>query len=61
MAMKLGKHVYCEKPMAHSVHEARVMTRTAAETKVATQMGNQGHASNTLRRAVKLVQEGGAR
>ena len=58
MAMKLGKHVYCEKPMAHSVHEARVMTRTAAETKVATQMGNQGHAGKTLRHAVKLVQEG---
>ena len=57
-AMKLGKHVYCEKPMAHSVHAARMMTRAAAETNVATQMGNQGHAGKTLRRAVQLVQEG---
>jgi predicted dehydrogenase len=43
MAMKLGKHVYCEKPLAHEVFEARVMTQVAAETKVATQMGNQNH------------------
>ncbi len=58
MAMRLGKHVYCEKPMAHSIHESRLMTQVAAETKVATQMGNQGHAGANLRRAVKLVQAG---
>ncbi len=45
MAMKLGKHVYCEKPLTHSVYEARVMRETAARYKVATQMGNQGTAS----------------
>ncbi|HUR46237.1 MAG TPA: Gfo/Idh/MocA family oxidoreductase, partial [Candidatus Saccharimonadales bacterium] len=42
MAMKLGKHVYCQKPLTHSVYEARMMRQVAAETKVATQMGNQG-------------------
>ncbi len=44
-AMELGKHVYVEKPMAWSVHEARVLRETAARTKVVTQMGNQGHSS----------------
>ncbi len=44
-AMELGKHVYVEKPLAWSVHEARVLRETAERTKVATQMGNQGHSS----------------
>ncbi len=44
-AMELGKHVYVEKPLAWSVHEARVLRETAQRTKVATQMGNQGHSS----------------
>lgn len=43
-AMKLGKHVYCEKPLTRTVHEARVVAKTAREAKVATQMGNQGMA-----------------
>lgn len=43
MAMKLGKHVYVEKPLAHTVAEVRLLRRTAAEMGVATQMGNQGH------------------
>jgi predicted dehydrogenase len=43
-AMKLGKHVYCEKPLTRTVREARVVAQTARETKVATQMGNQGMA-----------------
>ena len=43
-AMKAGKHVYCEKPLTRSVHEARTVARIARETKVATQMGNQGMA-----------------
>jgi predicted dehydrogenase len=47
MAMKLGKHVYCEKPLTHSVYEARMMARTAAETKTVTQMG-QGYSGDTL-------------
>src|SRR5262245_32534936 len=42
MAMKMGKHVYCEKPLTHSVYEARVMRDVARKYKVATQMGNQG-------------------
>ncbi len=49
MAMKLGKHVYCEKPMAHTIYEARRMTQVARETGVVTQMGNQGHATEGLR------------
>ena len=48
-AMKMGKHVYCEKPMAHTIFEAREMARVARETGVVTQMGNQGHAGNGLR------------
>ncbi len=37
--MKMGKHLFCEKPLANSVHEARVMRQVARETGVATQMG----------------------
>src|SRR3954471_12613830 len=58
MAMKLGKHVYCQKPLTHSVYEARMMRKVAAETKVATQMGNQGSSESGLRRAVEVVQSG---
>src|SRR4051812_1379665 len=57
-AMKLGKHVYCEKPLTRTVYEARVMRETAARQKVVTQMGNQGSAENRLRRAVELVWAG---
>jgi len=57
-AMKLGKHVYCEKPLAHSVHEARVMRETYLKSNVATQMGTQIHASNNYRRVVELIQSG---
>ena len=41
-AMELGKHIYCQKPLAHSVYESRLLTKLAAKTGVATQMGNQG-------------------
>ncbi len=58
MAMKLGKHVYCEKPLTHSIYEARVMKETAEKMKVATQMGIQGHSYNGHRRAVELLQAG---
>ncbi len=57
-AMKLGKHVYCQKPLTHTVHEARVMREVAAKEKVCTQMGNQGSALNGLRRAVELIHAG---
>ncbi len=58
MAMKMGKHVLCEKPLAHNVREARIMRETAVKCKVATQMGNQGTASEAFRRAVELIQAG---
>jgi predicted dehydrogenase len=54
-AMKLGKHVYCEKPLAHSIWEVREMARVAADTRVATQMGTQGHAFEGTRRAVDTM------
>ena len=56
--MKMGKHVYCEKPLTHNIQEARLLNRTATEYKVTTQMGNQGTASNAFRRAVELIQAG---
>lgn len=58
MAIKAGKHVYCQKPLTHSVHEARALREAAAKYKVATQMGNQGSAENGLRRAVEIIQAG---
>jgi hypothetical protein len=57
-AIKLGKHVYCQKPLTHDVFEARALRQLAKEHNVATQMGNQGSASDTLRRAVEIVQAG---
>ncbi len=57
-AMRLGKHVYCEKPLAHSIWEVREMARVAAETKLATQMGTQGHAFEGTRRAVEVIRAG---
>jgi predicted dehydrogenase len=58
MAMKLGKHVYCQKPLTHDVYEARMMKETAAKHKVATQMGNQGTTEDNLRRAVEIIRAG---
>jgi predicted dehydrogenase len=58
MAMKMGKHVYVQKPLTHDVWEARTLRETAAKMKVCTQMGNQGTASNGLRRAVEIVRAG---
>ncbi len=53
-----GKHVYVEKPMAHSIEEARTMTRVAKETGLVTQMGNQGHAGEGLRAWREWLQAG---
>ncbi|HEV2211583.1 MAG TPA: Gfo/Idh/MocA family oxidoreductase [Verrucomicrobiae bacterium] len=58
MAIKMGKHVYCQKPLTHDVFEARTLRDLARKYKVATQMGNQGSASDGLRRAVEVVQAG---
>jgi len=58
MAMKMRKHVYCEKPLTHSIYEARMMCETARRHKVATQMGNQGTASSGLRESVEVIRSG---
>lgn len=54
-AIRLGKHVYCEKPLTHTVWEARQLAQVAREHKVATQMGNQGQASEETRRLCELI------
>ncbi|HLF94177.1 MAG TPA: Gfo/Idh/MocA family oxidoreductase [Planctomycetota bacterium] len=58
MAMRLGKAVYTEKPMAHTVAEVRLMTELARKHKVATQMGTQIHAGDNYRRVVEKIQGG---
>ena len=58
MAMRLGKHVYCQKPLTHSVWEARLMRETAREKGVCTQMGNQGTADPGFRRGVEVIRAG---
>ena len=57
-AMRLGKHVYVQKPLTYTVHEARVLRQTAQETGVVTQMGNQGHSSDDARRINEWIQAG---
>lgn len=57
-AMQLGKAVYLEKPMAHTIWEVRQLTKLAAEKKVPTQLGVQRHTLPALRRAVELVRAG---
>ena len=57
-AMKHGLHVYCEKPLTQTVHEARAMTQAAAESKVVTQMGTQSSGEPRNMRIVELVQSG---
>ncbi len=58
MALRMGKHVYCEKPLTHTVHEARVLRELAAKHKCITQMGTQIHAEDNYRRVVELIQTG---
>jgi len=57
-AMKLGKHVYVQKPLTHTVAEARLLTNTAREMGVATQMGNQGHCGDGVRDMCEMVWDG---
>jgi predicted dehydrogenase len=57
-ALKRGLHVYCEKPLTHTVAEARQMAQLAAEKKVATQMGTQNHEHPGYLRLVELIQSG---
>jgi len=57
-AMLMGKHVYCEKPLAHSAWECRELTKLAKKMDVATQLGNQRHAYGGMRRIVEAVRGG---
>ncbi len=57
-AMKLGKHVYCEKPLTHDIYEARILTKAAEKYKVVTQMGNQGSSGDDTRNVETWIQDG---
>ena len=57
-AMLMGKHCYCEKPLAHTPWEARELTKIAEKMGVATQLGNQRHANDGMRRMAEAVQSG---
>ena len=58
IALSLGKHVYCEKPLTHTVKEARTVAQLAVEHKLATQMGTQIHAEPNYRRVVEIISGG---
>ena len=58
MAMRMGKHVYCEKPLGHNIHEIRVATEVARKTGVATQLGTGAHSSYTYRCVAALIEAG---
>ncbi|MDH4241292.1 MAG: Gfo/Idh/MocA family oxidoreductase [Phycisphaerae bacterium] len=58
MAIKMGKHVYCEKPLAHDIYEVRKVTEAAREAKVATQLGNQGQAAPETRLVCEFIWDG---
>lgn len=58
MAMKMGKHVYVQKPLTHTIAEARLLGKVAAETGVVTQMGNQGHSGDGVRDLCEMLWSG---
>ncbi|MDP6635698.1 MAG: Gfo/Idh/MocA family oxidoreductase [Phycisphaerae bacterium] len=58
MAMRMGKHCYCEKPLTHTVGETRTLIELASKNKLVTQMGTQIHAKSNYRRVVEIVQSG---
>ena len=57
-ALKRGKHVYCEKPLTHTWHEAKAIMAAAKKAGVVTQLGNQGHSTDTIRRTCEWVWAG---
>ena len=57
-AMRRRKHVYCEKPLTHTIHESRALMAAAHKYKVVTQLGNQGHSSDTIRRVCEWIWAG---
>jgi predicted dehydrogenase len=57
-AIRRGKHVFCEKPLAHSIYEIRELVKAARKHKVVTQLGNQGHSSNSIRLFCEWIWDG---
>jgi predicted dehydrogenase len=57
-ALSMGKHVYCQKPLTHSVYESRLLTKLAVKHKVATQMGNQGNSGHGVRQVCEWIWNG---
>jgi predicted dehydrogenase len=57
-AIKMGKHVYCEKPLAHSIWEVRALMKAAREENVITQLGNQGHSFDSMRVFREWIEDG---
>jgi len=58
LAMKMGKHVYCQKPLVQTIYEARYLKHLAKSSGLVTQMGNQGSSADGLRRGVECIQGG---
>ena len=58
MAMRMGKHCYCEKPLTHTIYEARLMAHVAREKKLATQMGNQYTSDSAVRKGAAIIKSG---
>ncbi len=57
-SLRAGKHVYCEKPLTHDISEARAVAQVAKQCGLATQMGNQGHSTDGMRRTVEWIRAG---